>query len=296
MTADMSDLQSAAPACSVIIPHFNDVTRLRRCLDQLVPQLNEGDELIVADNGSTDDVAAVIAGFPAAKLVVEPQKGAGPARNRGVAAGTAPIILFIDADCVPAADWVETGRRIARDGHVIGGRVDVFDETPPPRSGPEAFEAVFAFKMQAYLDRDRFLGAGNLVTTRKVFDQVGGFRPAVSEDVEWSQRAAKAGVTLAFDDRFAVSHPSRSDWPALARKWRRLTSEAFQLRAASGRGRLGWAMRAVMMPASVAAHIPKVIGADGLSFGEKLRATGTLVRIRLARMVWMLGQVLTGRP
>lgn len=277
---------------AVIIPHYNDPGRLARCLEALVPQAGDDVEIVVADNASTKNMTEVRAAFPVVRFVTEPTGGAGPARNRGVAETTAPWLMFIDADCVPASDWIATGQRIAKEGAVIGGRVDVFHETPAPRSGAEAFEQVFAFRMQAYLTRDAFLGAGNLVTSRAVFEHVGGFRPAVSEDKEWSQRAAAAGYTLAFDEDLAAGHPSRQDWPALRHKWRRLTSEGFLL---DGQGaRVKWALKALLMPVSVLAHLPQVLRAEGLSGTEKARAALTLLRIRCARMGWMLRQALTG--
>ena len=60
------------------------------------------------------------------------------------------------ADCVPATDWVATARKTAPAADLTGGRVDVFDETPPPRSGAEAFEAVFAFDFKSYIEKKGF--------------------------------------------------------------------------------------------------------------------------------------------
>ncbi|WP_425041436.1 glycosyltransferase family 2 protein [Primorskyibacter sp. S187A] len=281
---------------SVVIPHFNDVPRLLRCLEALLPQVGDEGEVIVADNGSDVDLAPVRSAYPSVQIVIEPRSGAGPARNTGVAASVGQWLFFIDADCVPAPDWISRGLAIARADHVIGGRVDVFHETPPPMSGAEAFEAVFAFKMQAYLTRDAFLGAGNLVTSRAVFDAVGGFQPAVSEDKDWSQRAARAGFTLDFDTAFAVSHPSRQDWAALARKWRRLTSEMYLLHRQEGGGAAKWLLKALAMPLSILAHAPRILRAGELSGLEKVRALATLARLRLMRMVWMLDCALRGGP
>jgi GT2 family glycosyltransferase len=286
----------ADPKYAIIIPHYNDVVRLARCLTSLSAQDISDTEIVVVDNNSTVDLTEIREGFPHVSLYIETQKGAGPARNRGVAETTAPWILFIDSDCLPAPDWLAVAREIAKEDTVIGGRVDVFDETPPPRSGAEAFEAVFAFDMQGYLEKKQFLGSGNLVTSRKVFEAVGGFRPAVSEDVDWSQRAASKGFTLAFENRFAAGHPSRSDWEATHRKWRRLASEGFQLNVDGPVSRLKWAIKGLAMPLSIIAHIPRVLGHSDLSGLEKMRGIGTLARVRLSRMGWMLSQAITGRP
>lgn len=283
------------PNYAVIIPHYNDVVRLERCLSALAPQLDGDVEVVVADNNSTVDLDPIKAQFPSIRFITQTEKGAGPARNLGVSVTTAPWIFFIDADCVPAGDWIEVGKRIAKAKHIIGGPVPVFHETPAPQSGAEAFETVFAFKMQAYLERDAFLGAGNLILPRTVFDDMDGFRAAVAEDKEWSQRAARNGYTLAFDQGFIASHPSRQDWAALRHKWRRLMSEEFLLQGASPKARLKRAARAFAMIPSIIAHTPRILSEPSLSGLEKTRAIATLARLRLCRMGWMLGQVITGK-
>ena len=163
------------PGIAIIIPHYNDAERLERCLSALAQNDLSGCEVVVVDNGSTmiEPLAQVQARFADVGFVTEPEKGAAAARNRGVAETSAPCLMFIDADCVPAPDWVATGRAVAGRADLIGGRVEVFDETPPPRSGAEAFEAVFAFDFRHYIEVQGFSGTGNLVTRRDVFEDVG---------------------------------------------------------------------------------------------------------------------------
>jgi GT2 family glycosyltransferase len=282
---------------AIVIPHFNDVERLIRCLEALQPQLGEGVEIVVVDNGSTLSLDPVRQRFGGLRLVTEPLKGAAHARNRGVAETTAPLLLFIDSDCLPAADWVATGRAaLERSGaDLVGGRVEVFDETPPPRSGAEAFETVFAFDFRSYVEKKGFSGSGNLVTRRDVFAATGPFVHGLSEDLDWCRRATAKGYRLAYDDDFRVGHPSRGDWPALCRKWRRLTEEGFGVNGTSPRRRLAWAGRALLMPFSILVHLPRVLRHPALrDHGERGRALATLVRLRLLRMRWMLAQALRG--
>lgn len=280
------------PTAAVIIPHYNDPVRLARCLDELAQNDLDGVETVVVDNASTVPLDDVQNDFPWVRFLSETDKGAAPARNKGIAETTAPLLMFIDADCVPAHDWVETARRIAAQADLTGGRVDVFDETAPPRSGAEAFEAVFAFDFKSYIEKKGFSGAGNLVTRRDVFEKIGGFRNGVSEDTEWTMRAVANGYTLRYADDLKVSHPSRQDWAALRHKWRRMTGEAYQLNGTGPKARLRWAARALAMPLSVVAHFPKILLSDKLNGpGEHLRAIAVLVRLRLLRMIWMLRQV-----
>ncbi|MEX0340906.1 MAG: glycosyltransferase family 2 protein [Arenibacterium sp.] len=282
----------ASPDVAIIIPHYNDPTRLARCLHELENNDLTGVETVVVDNNSPVSLDPVKAAFPWVRFLMETEKGAAPARNHGIAETTAPLLLFIDADCVPAVDWVATARRIAEQADLTGGRVDVFDETKPPRSGAEAFEAVFAFDFKTYIEKKGFSGAGNLVTRRDVFEHIGGFKNGVSEDAEWTMRAVANGYTLRYADDLVVSHPSRQDWKALSTKWRRMTNEAYQLNGTDGKARVRWTVRALAMPVSVLVHIPKILKSRKLNGArEYVGAIVTLIRIRLLRMVWMLMQV-----
>ncbi|RKF12390.1 glycosyltransferase family 2 protein [Roseovarius spongiae] len=279
------------PDIAIIIPHYNDVVRLERCLAALTANDLAGCEVIVVDNGSTRPLDGVRAGFPDVRFVTEPEKGAAAARNRGVRETTAPRLMFIDADCVAAPDWVRVGRAVADRADLVGGRVEVFDETPPPRSGAEAFEAVFAFDFRHYIEVQGFSGTGNLITRRDVFEDVGPFRGGVSEDRDWSFRATARGYRLIYEDGLRVGHPSRRDWPALRGKWRRITQEMFGQTGGGAGARLKWALKGLMMPVSILAHLPRVLRSPALSGPrERWRAALTLIRLRFTRMVWMLRQ------
>ena len=283
----------SAPETAIIIPHYNDVVRLDRCLAALRQNDLSGCEVLVVDNGSSVSLDEVKARYPEFRFVIETEKGAAAARNRGVAETTAGLLMFIDADCIAAPDWVATGRRVAHRADLIGGRVSVFDETAPPRSGAEAFETVFAFDFRQYIEVQGFSGTGNLVTRRDVFDDVGPFRGGMSEDRDWSFRATAKGYRLIYVDELRVGHPSRQDWQALRGKWRRITQEMFGQSGGGLTARVKWALKGLAMPVSILVHIPRILAHPDLSGpGERLRAIGTLVRLRLLRMIWMLRQAL----
>lgn len=92
------------PAVSVVVPTFNRAADLRRCLESLVAQTFGNFEVLVCDDGSTDDSAAVAGEFSGRlNLVFDTAENfGGPARprNRGIAAAQAPYIAFLDSD-----DW-----------------------------------------------------------------------------------------------------------------------------------------------------------------------------------------------
>ena len=257
-----------------------------------------GAEIIVVDNGSTQPMAGLHAAHPGVRFVTEPQKGAATARNRGVRETSAPWLFFLDADCLPAPDWLAVARGHAvacaagqPGADIIGGRVDVFDETPPPRSGAQAFEAVFAFHCRDYVTRKGFSVTANMLTRRDVFAATGDFVNGLPEDREWCLRARRRGYSLHYDDTLRVAHPTRSDWAALVRKWRRLTDEGFALHRAEGRSRAAWAATALAILASGLTDLPKMLAHPGLTPAERGRGAGVLLRLRALRTAWMLRQI-----
>lgn len=281
--------QAARRKVSVIIPHYRDLGGLALCLAALDGQTYPRDltEIVVADNASPEGAQAVsdvIAGR--ARLVVVEEKGAGPARNGGVAASTGEVLAFIDSDCVAEPAWIEEALTALPAFDFIGGRVKVLVEDPQEITPVEAFERVFAFDFKTYIEKKRFTGAGNLVCSRRIFDEVGGFKTGVSEDVEWSRRAQACGFRLGYAPRAIVGHPARRSWPELLAKWRRINLETFLLSARGPVGRLRWLLKALLMPVSAVVHTAKVMTSPELNTtGERWRAMVVLYRLRF----WRLG-------
>lgn len=276
---------------AVIIPHYNDTERLGRCLAALMIPDTAQTEVVVVDNGSTEPLTALIAAYPLVRFVTEPLQGAANARNRGVTETTAPNLFFLDCDCLPAPDWLATAHRLAGEADLIGGAIDVFDETPPPRTGAQAFEAVFAFDYRRYIEEKGFSVTANLLTRRDVFTATGPFVAGLSEDLDWCHRARAQGYRLIVGEALRVGHPSRGDWAALEKKWLRLTREGFGVNGSSPRARLIWAVKAALMPLSIPAHIPRILRSAKLEdTAERLAAVATLARLRLRRAGWMLRQ------
>mgnify|MGYP002364360239 CR=1 FL=1 len=124
---------------SVVVPTRDRAPMLARCLDALAAQTHTPLEVIVVDDGSTDDTPAVIERFRRAHphlaftgLRNDPPRGANPSRNRGIALARGAFVAFEDDDCIADPDWVEqlvSAFVSARVGAVTGTVLD-----PPPRN------------------------------------------------------------------------------------------------------------------------------------------------------------------
>jgi glycosyltransferase involved in cell wall biosynthesis len=276
------------PFVSVIIPHYRDLAGLEICLTALERQTYPRDrfEILVADNASPEGpqaVEAVVRGR--GRLLVINDRGAGPARNGGVEASRGETLAFIDSDCVAEPAWLEEGVRALDRFEVVGGKVKVLVADPDRMTGAEAFERVFAFDFKTYIEKKGFTGAGNLFCSRTLFDQVGGFRTGLSEDVEWSRRATATGARLGYAPAAVVGHPARVTWNDLRAKWKRLNAETFGLMAGARNQRARWLFRNLLLPASAVVHTPRVLLSPELStLGQRGAAIAMLYRLRFWRM------------
>jgi GT2 family glycosyltransferase len=279
---------SAAPAVSVIIPHFNDLKGLDACLCALERQTYPAAQMqvIVGDNGSPQGLAAVEEAVRGrARVVLVQERGAGPARNGAVAHATHEILAFTDSDCVPEPRWLEEGVRALADYDFVGGHVTVLVEDEARLTPVEAFERVFAFDFKTYIERKGFTGSGNLFCPANLFAHVGGFRVGVSEDYEWSKRAQAHGYRLGYAPRAIIGHPARRTWEELTRKWRRLNIETYGLSADVRGRRLRWLLRSLALPASAVVHTPKVLFSPKLkTASERLGGLAVLYGIRFWRL------------
>ena len=100
----MSEL---VPEISFVVPAHNEAAGIGACVNALVHQGNSARvEVIVVDNGSSDDTATIAAAH-GARVVSEPRPGLAHARQAGLMAAQAPILVFVDADTLVPPAWAE---------------------------------------------------------------------------------------------------------------------------------------------------------------------------------------------
>ncbi|MHA4870301.1 glycosyltransferase family 2 protein [Duganella sp. PWIR1] len=92
--------QIEQPLFAVIVPLYNKRNTVERTIRSVLAQTEQRFELIIVDDGGTDDSVELVEAFsdPRLRLIRQPNMGPGGARNRGVAESTAPFLAFLDAD------------------------------------------------------------------------------------------------------------------------------------------------------------------------------------------------------
>ena len=230
------------PRISIVIPHLNQPDMLARCLESLKAGQRAADEITVVDNGSTILPEAICAAYPDVRLLQEPTPGPGPARNHGVAASTGDILAFIDADCIAAPDWLAAAEAAMADpaATILGGDVRIAYANPNRLTMLEAYESIYAYRMDRYIAREGFTGTGNLVVRRAVLADVGAFAGIdVAEDRDWGHRATAKGYRIRYVAGMRVYHPARTDFDGLRQKWSRHSSHDYT----EGKMQTGWRLR-----------------------------------------------------
>lgn len=206
---------------SVIVPTHNRAAVLRDTLDHILKQTAPPLEIIVVDDGSTDETAEAIASYGAAVKGIRIERGKPAAtRNAGAAAASGEWLLFTDDDCRVPPNWVEGMLAAAarRGADAVCGGIEAFSlETTAERYQHYRMKLIFG-------DRAKDVAACPLVNfliRRDVFAASGGLDESldfVLEDWEFGYRLRKLGHRIAYDPAVAVAHRYQRDWAAVVRR------------------------------------------------------------------------------
>jgi lipopolysaccharide/colanic/teichoic acid biosynthesis glycosyltransferase/GT2 family glycosyltransferase len=196
---------------SVIVPACNAEQTMARCLETLACQTipRAAYEVIVVDDGSTDRTAEIACRY-GARLIRQPNTGPAAARNQGAQVARGEILLFTDADCAPAPDWIERMTEPFRDLEIAGskGVYRTWQKELVARFVQLEYEDKYA--RMSHQDRIDFVDTYSAAYRREIFLANGGFDPlfptASVEDQEFSFRLARKGYRLVFAPQAAVDH------------------------------------------------------------------------------------------
>lgn len=208
------------PTVSVVVATYQRSRLLPRLLAALEAQQDAPPfEVVVVDNGSTDDTPRQLAALAETsplelrRFRLDRNRGPAPARNLGVAQARGEFLAFTDDDCVPTPGWLAGGVAALQDGATVAvGR------TGPPDHQPRG-----PFSRQLVVEDTRFFQTANVFYRRAQVDQVGGFDPAfrnaAGEDTDLGLRVLEhVGGATAFVSDAVVHHDvTTSDWRTAVR-------------------------------------------------------------------------------
>lgn len=190
---------------SVVIPVYNAEQYISAALDSVAAQTYRPLEIIIIDDGSTDESARRIAAAQARlalpiRTLFQENRGPAAARNQGLAVAQGEFIAFQDADDLWAMERLSLQRNILQSNpaaSAVIGRAQFFYDPVTTTPTPEQLDApTWFFGMHSGLYR------------RAAFEQVGNFNETLRyyEDIDWFRRAQTAGVTILAHNGVVLYH------------------------------------------------------------------------------------------
>ena len=200
-----------AKTASIIIPTFNGASRIGNCLDSLVNQTTDRDiEILVVDDGSTDNTADVVRSYSSVRLVTQANAGPASARNRGAMEARGTILLFTDDDCVPMPDWLEAMLEPFKDTEVVGAKGVYRTHQKSLAARFVQIEYEDKYRLMAGLPSIDFIDTYSAAFRRHRFLEMTGydtsFPVACAEDIELSYRMSARGWKMKFVPAAIVYH------------------------------------------------------------------------------------------
>ncbi|KQZ28540.1 rhamnosyl transferase [Mesorhizobium sp. Root552] len=208
-------------------------------------------ETILVDNGSTE-IALPQAARNNLRVLHCETPGSYVARNRGAQCARGEWLVFTDADCRPAPEWLQTLHELAeRDisgKALLAGAVQIVSDSPYPNRW-EIYDLVNGIPQERYVRRGYGVTA-NLAARRSLFEALGGFDSArlSGGDADFCWRAGACACVPVYVSHARVDHPARKTREDVVTKARRV--KGGQLTAGSRRRRLVWTLVTFLPPAS----------------------------------------------
>jgi len=226
-------MNSANPRISVIVPVYNGSGTLDQCLSALVASTFQDFEIIVVDDGSVDDSAAIAKHFAMRLMSLENNSGPAAARNAGAGVSSAPLLFFLDADILVPPSLLENAMNAFDDRPEFSALFCSFGkETVPPDTCSRHKNLVHHWAHQtASAEAVTFCGGFGLIR-RTAFLAIGGFDSGQRflEDIDLGYRLHRAGHRIYLAKDIQATHAKvytpasflRSDLFGRAVPWTRL--------------------------------------------------------------------------
>lgn len=203
------------PKYSIIIPTKNEEKNIERCIDSILKQnLIKTIEIIVIDNASTDNTISILDEYKRSgslSFYVKKDINISQLRNFGAKNSRGEWLIFIDADVEVHREWLENieivinefARKNSDNYKIItGSTYDI------PEQSTWIEKRWFKQLQSRNIKTSRYINAGNMVITRRLFEEIGGFDPLcyTGEDVKLCEDAIKMGAIVINDARIKTYH------------------------------------------------------------------------------------------
>lgn len=211
---------------AVIVPIYNSDKYLQDFFTALLEnKFSKDDKVLLIDNGSTDKSYSLCEKVAQENDFVEllsyhEKASSYAARNFGVKNANADVLVFTDSDTKPSPNWLESIRNNIDRGVVIAGRIqlDIID----PKSIWENYDTIAHLNSESNV-KNHSIATANMAVYKNDFERVGYFEERFSGgDYEWSQRAAKCGMSIRFVEDALIHHPTRKTFDQILKKEQRI--------------------------------------------------------------------------
>lgn len=208
---DEIETPDGSVAFSVIVPAFNAARTIGQCLDSLIAAGRDDTEIIVVDDGSTDDTMK-IAGEKGVTVLPRNHGGPASARNRGAEVATGEYLVFVDSDVYVHNDFIKEIDDLTQKDPSAAAIQCVYSNAIHPHNVASLYKQVFQRHLMTRAPSSEVEEIGTFATTirRDVFSEVGGFDTAFPvasiEDIELGSRLIAAGHPIRFAQDIEVDH------------------------------------------------------------------------------------------
>ena len=220
----VADLDFAWPSMTVAVCAYNAADTIDECLRHTCALEYPGLDVLVIDDGSTDETAEIVRRHPRARLVALPHGGLSAARNAALDHAGGELVAYLDADAYPSRDW-PFYLALGLDGARVGG---VGGPNLPPDGDPPTARRVAAspggpVHVMLSDSRAEHIPGCNMAFWREVLVELGGFDTiftAAGDDVDFAWRLLDRGWEIGFHPAAVVWHHPRATTLAYLRQQR----------------------------------------------------------------------------
>lgn len=194
---------------TVVIPVYNEEKNITQCLESIIANTRQPNEIIVADGMSEDRTKELISRFPQVKVLNNEKRTAASGRNIGIAHAEGNIIAFTDGDCIADKLWLENIEKAftvyqidALGGKIIPAKAENKYEQ---FWNDLAWNILMSFGDQTYTIKEQTMNdafvTANCAYRKSLLTALGGFDEWFgnnAEDIDLSWRALKAGANMMY--------------------------------------------------------------------------------------------------